>query len=73
MAKLTQEEIIAAVKEMTVVELNDLVKAIETEFGVLAVRRPRWRCRHRRVIKVCNGDSCDRHDAPRRGAVNADP
>jgi len=36
MAKLTQADIIAAVKEMTVVELNDLVKAIETEFGVTA-------------------------------------
>ena len=36
MAKLTDEEIIAAVKEMTVVELNDLVKAIEEEFGVTA-------------------------------------
>ena len=36
MAKLTIEEIIAAVKEMTVVELNDLVKAIENEFGVTA-------------------------------------
>ncbi len=36
MAKLTKEEIIAAVKEMTVVELNDLVKAIEEEFGVTA-------------------------------------
>jgi large subunit ribosomal protein L7/L12 len=36
MAKLTKEEIISAVKEMTVVELNDLVKAIETEFGVTA-------------------------------------
>ena len=36
MAKLTNEEIIAAVKEMTVVELNDLVKAIEAEFGVTA-------------------------------------
>ena len=36
MAKLTNEEIIAAVKEMTVVELNDLVKAIEDEFGVSA-------------------------------------
>ena len=36
MAKLTQQDIIAAVKEMTVVELNDLVKAIETEFGVTA-------------------------------------
>ena len=28
MAKLTNEEIINAVKEMTVVELNDLVKAL---------------------------------------------
>lgn len=36
MAKLTNEEIIAAVKEMTVVELNELVKAIEAEFGVTA-------------------------------------
>lgn len=36
MAKLTNEEIIAAVKEMTVIELNDLVKAIEEEFGVTA-------------------------------------
>jgi large subunit ribosomal protein L7/L12 len=36
MAKLSKVEIIAAVKEMTVVELNDLVKAIETEFGVTA-------------------------------------
>ena len=36
MAKLTNEEIISAVKEMTVVELNELVKAIETEFGVTA-------------------------------------
>ena len=36
MAKLTNEEIIAAVKEMTVMELNDLVKAIEAEFGVTA-------------------------------------
>ena len=36
MAKLSNVEIIAAVKEMTVVELNDLVKAIETEFGVTA-------------------------------------
>jgi len=36
MAKLTKEEIIASLKEMTVVELNDLVKAIEEEFGVSA-------------------------------------
>lgn len=36
MAKLTAEQIIEAVKEMTVVELNDLVKAIEEAFGVTA-------------------------------------
>ncbi len=36
MAKLTIEEIIAAVKELTVLELNDLVKATEEEFGVSA-------------------------------------
>jgi large subunit ribosomal protein L7/L12 len=36
MAKLTKEEIIASIKEMTVVELNDLVKAVEEEFGVTA-------------------------------------
>ncbi len=36
MAKLTKVEIIAALKEMTVVELNDLVKAVEAEFGVTA-------------------------------------
>ena len=36
MAKLTNEEIISAIKEMTVLELNELVKAIEAEFGVTA-------------------------------------
>ncbi len=36
MAQLTIEEIIAAVKELTVIELNDLVKAAEEEFGVSA-------------------------------------
>ena len=36
MAKLTKEEIIASLKEMTVLELNDLVKAVEDEFGVTA-------------------------------------
>jgi large subunit ribosomal protein L7/L12 len=33
---MTNEQIIDAVKEMTVLELNDLVKAIEEEFGVTA-------------------------------------
>ena len=36
MAKLTKEEIIASLKEMSVLELNELVKAVEAEFGVTA-------------------------------------
>ncbi len=36
MAKLTTQEFIDAIKEMTVLELNDLVKACEAEFGVSA-------------------------------------
>lgn len=31
-----QEQIIGRIKEMSVLELNDLVKAIEEEFGVTA-------------------------------------
>ncbi|WP_347548102.1 50S ribosomal protein L7/L12 [Pseudalkalibacillus hwajinpoensis] len=33
---MSHEQIIEAIKEMTVLELNDLVKAIEEEFGVTA-------------------------------------
>jgi len=33
---MTKEEIIQAIKEMTVLELNELVKACEEEFGVSA-------------------------------------
>lgn len=33
---MTREEIIQAIKNMTVLELNDLVKACEEEFGVSA-------------------------------------
>ncbi|KGX90399.1 50S ribosomal protein L7/L12 [Pontibacillus halophilus JSM 076056 = DSM 19796] len=33
---MTNEQIIEAIKEMNVLELNDLVKAIEEEFGVTA-------------------------------------
>ena len=36
MAKLSTQEIIDAIKESTVLELNDLVKACEEEFGVSA-------------------------------------
>jgi large subunit ribosomal protein L7/L12 len=33
---MTKEEMIAAIKGMTVLELSELVKALETEFGVSA-------------------------------------
>lgn len=36
MAKVSKEDIIATLKEMTLLEINDLVKSIETEFGVTA-------------------------------------
>ena len=36
MAKLSTAEIIDAIKELSVLELNDLVKACEEEFGVSA-------------------------------------
>ena len=39
MAKLTAQELIDAIKELSVLELNDLVKACEEEFGVSAARR----------------------------------
>lgn len=36
MAKLTQENILAYLEEATILELNDLVSAIEDKFGVVA-------------------------------------
>ncbi|MBQ8292445.1 MAG: 50S ribosomal protein L7/L12 [Bacilli bacterium] len=36
MAKISTADFIAAIKEMSVLELNELVKAIEEEFGVTA-------------------------------------
>ena len=36
MAKLTAAEMIEAIKELSVLELNELVKACEEEFGVSA-------------------------------------
>lgn len=46
---MTKDQIIEAVKNMTVLELNDLVKAIEEEFGVTAAAPCScsccwWRC-----------------------------
>ena len=37
MAKLTNEEFIAAVEQMNVLELNELVKALQDKFGVSAM------------------------------------
>jgi len=36
MAKLTAEELIQAIDEMTVLELNELVKALQEKYGVTA-------------------------------------
>ena len=36
MSKLSKDEILKAVEEMTVLELSDLVKALEEKFGVTA-------------------------------------
>ena len=36
MAKLTHEDILAYLEEATILELNDLVSAIEEKFGVTA-------------------------------------
>ena len=36
MAKLTTAEFIEAIKELSVLELNDLVKACEEEFGAVS-------------------------------------
>ena len=36
MAKLTQEEILSYLDEATILELNELVKAIEEKYGVTA-------------------------------------
>ena len=36
MAKLTQQDILAYLEEATILELNDLVSAIEDKFGVVA-------------------------------------
>ena len=36
MAKLTQEEILSYLDEATILELNELVKAIEEKYGVSA-------------------------------------
>ena len=49
MAKLSTQEFIDAIKELTVLELNDLVKACEEEFGVSAAAGV--------VVAAAGGDS----------------
>ena len=39
---MNNEQILEAIKSMTVLELNDLVKAIEEEFGVTAAAPVAW-------------------------------
>ena len=46
MAKLTTAEFIEAIKELSVMELNELVKACEEEFGVKM-------CIRDRSVSVC--------------------
>jgi large subunit ribosomal protein L7/L12 len=36
MPEITREQIVETIKQMTVLELNELVKTLETEFGVTA-------------------------------------
>ena len=55
MAKMTTAEMIEAIKELSVLELNELVKACEEEFGVsaaagvvVAKKKRRWRKKRRR-------------------------
>ena len=36
MAKITKEDIISSLKEMTLLEINDLIKSIEKEFNIKA-------------------------------------
>lgn len=55
MAKINIEEFLAALKEMTVLELNELVKAIEEEFGVTAAAV---------VASAGSGDSVEEEEGP---------
>ena len=50
MAELNQQQVIDYIKGISVLELSQLVKALESELGVSARRRRcRWRCRVRRA------------------------
>jgi len=48
MAELTQDQFVDYIKNISVLELSQLVKRLEQELGVSARRRCPWRCRWRR-------------------------
>ena len=59
MAKMTTAEMIEAIKELSVLELNELVKACEEEFGVsaaagvvVAKSSRRWRSKRRKKMSL---------------------
>ena len=60
MAKLTTAEMIEAIKELSVLELNELVKACEEEFACKSLRR--------RVRRICGSRRCSCGSRRRRGS-----
>ena len=52
MAKLTTAEFIEAIKELSVLELNELVKACEEEFGVSAAAALLLRLAMRLILRA---------------------
>ena len=45
MAEVTQQQVVEYIKGISVLELSQLVKTLESELGVRPRRRCRWRCR----------------------------
>jgi ribosomal protein L7/L12 len=45
MSELNQQQVIEYIKGISVLELSQLVKALESELGVSAAAAMRWRCR----------------------------
>ena len=66
MAKMTTAEFIDAIKELSVLELNDLVKACEEEFGVSAAAGVVDVYKRQIVGRWTTGARCRRSSACRR-------
>ncbi len=45
MAELNQQQVVDYIKGISVLELSQLVKALETDLGVSAAAAMQWRCR----------------------------